>query len=145
MRVSLPITCLLRLGRVPSLELRPEPASPGEARSFIRKLMAEWGVEAAIADDAELLVTEVVTNAVIHARSSLWLEVEADQGFIEFSVFDQSPGNVQLRIPSPDSATGRGILLLDKLSSDWEVVPERGGKTVRFRLSATLPSSVSHD
>lgn len=104
--------------------------------------MEEWGIQAEVAVDAELLVTELVTNSVTHARSPVRLEVEIAEDVIEFSVSDRSTREVQLRIPGPDATTGRGILLLDRLASEWEVVPEAGGKTVRFRMATTIGSSV---
>lgn len=105
--------------------------------------MANWGIEAEVADDAELLVTELVTNAIIHARTPVKVEISEGDGVIDFAVSDQSTRQVQLRMPSVDAVTGRGIHLLDQIASDWEVVPEAGGKTVRFRLRTVANSGVS--
>lgn len=128
---------------VPSLELRSDPASPGKARGFVRRLLAKWGIEAEVADDAELLVTELVTNAVIHARTSVKLEVHEAEGMVEFAVSDGSTRQVQLRVPAADAVTGRGIHLLDQIAMDWEVVPTAGGKTIRFRLPTHAGARVS--
>jgi|ABEF01.1.fsa_nt_gi anti-sigma regulatory factor (Ser/Thr protein kinase) len=130
---------------VPSLELRPEPASPGLARAFVRQLLADWGVEAGIADDAELLVTELVTNAVVHARTSVHVEIHRDGDRLRFAVSDGSSRQVQLRIPSPEAVTGRGIYLLDLLSPGWGVVTTAGGKTVRFSLPANAEADFRVD
>lgn len=105
--------------------------------------MADWRVESDIADDAELLVTELVTNAVIHARTGIRLEVVQDEDGIQFSVTDHSTRQVQLRLPAADAVTGRGIFLLDQLAPNWEVVPVAGGKMIRFNLSTSNRSSVS--
>lgn len=105
--------------------------------------MLEWGVEPAVADDAELLVTELVTNSIIHARTPVRVEVAAGDGQLEFQVSDGSTRQVQLRMPAPDAVTGRGIHLLDQIASDWEVLPRAGGKTVRFKLWSNAASSVS--
>lgn len=104
--------------------------------------MAKWGIEAEVADDAELLVTELVTNSIIHARTSVRLEITEGDGVIDFAVSDRSTRQVQLRMPSVDAVTGRGIHLLDQIASNWEVVPEAGGKTVRFRLRTVAGSAV---
>lgn len=128
---------------MPSLELRPEPASPGKARGFVRRLMTEWGIESGVADDAELLVTEVVTNSIIHARTPVRLEVDAADGQLEFRVSDGSKRQLQLRMPGPESVTGRGVNLLDQIAMDWDVLPRAEGKTVRFRLQTNAASSVS--
>ena len=97
--------------------------------------MADWGVEDGLADDAELLVTELVTNAVIHARTSVEVEVERTDHHLHFSISDSSSRPVQLRMPGKDDVTGRGICLLDQITPDWEVVPAAGGKKVRFSLA----------
>lgn len=128
---------------MPTLELKPEPVSPGKARGFVRRLMDEWGIDSGVADDAELLVTELVTNSIIHARSPVRVEVEAGDGQLEVQVSDESTRQVQLRLPSSDAVTGRGVHLLDQIASDWEVLPRAGGKTVRFRLTTSAASSVS--
>lgn len=105
--------------------------------------MAEWGIDAGVADDAELLVTELVTNSIIHARTPVRVEVVAGDGQLEIQVSDGSTRQVQLRMPTPDAVTGRGIHLLDQIAADWEVLPKAGGKTVRFRLATNAASSVS--
>lgn len=105
--------------------------------------MTEWGIESGVADDAELLVTEVVTNSIIHARTAVQLEVEEADGRIEFRVSDGSTRQVQLRMPGPESVTGRGVNLLDQIATDWDVLPRAEGKTVRFRLQTNASSSVS--
>lgn len=99
--------------------------------------MADWGIETGVADDAELLVTELVTNSVIHARTSVKVEVVERDGHIEFQISDRSTRQVQLRLPTPDAVTGRGVHLLDQIAAEWEVIPRAGGKTVRFKLSTT--------
>lgn len=104
--------------------------------------MGQWGIEAEVADDAELLVTELVTNSIIHARTPVLLEITDRDGIIEFAVTDQSTRQVQLRMPSADAVTGRGIHLLDQIASDWEVLPRPGGKTVRFRLRTVANSGM---
>src|SRR5690606_41535093 len=103
--------------------------------------MTDWGGEAAVGVDAELLVTEVVTNPVVHARTSVHAELRRFEDRVEFAVSDNSRRQVQLRIPSPDAVTGRGIYLLDRLSPGWDVVPTAGGKTVRFSLATEASTS----
>lgn len=125
------------------LELKAEPASPGRARAFVRSLMADWGVESDVVEDAELLVTELVTNAVIHARTPVRLKVEAKEGSIQFAVSDESNRRVELKSPSPESATGRGLRLLDQIAAGWHVVDMPQGKQVLFELSTTATRSVA--
>lgn len=116
--------------------------SPGMARTFVRGLLVEWGVGGEVADDAELLVSELVTNAIIHARTGVALDVTLGDGSIEFGVSDRSSRQVQLRLPSVEAVTGRGIYFLDRLAPGWEVVTRADGKTVRFSLSVDDLSGV---
>lgn len=96
--------------------------------------MAEWGVDSDLADDAELLVTELVTNAVIHARTPVHVDADRVEGRLEFAIADASSRPVELRVRGADDVTGRGVFLLDQLTPDWEVVPLPGGKKIRFSL-----------
>lgn len=128
---------------MPLLHLSPEPASPGKARTFVRDLMVEWGLEGEVVEDAELLVSELVTNAIIHARTGATVEVSRYDGAVEFAVSDESVRPVQLRRPSVEAVTGRGIYFLDRLAPDWEVEPTSNGKRVRFSLPVDARSKVS--
>lgn len=103
----------------------------------------DWGVAGEVIDDAELLVSELVTNAIIHARTGATVDVSRYNGTVEFAVSDKSVRPVQLRVPSAEAVTGRGVYFLDQLASDWEVEPTAHGKTVRFSLPVDARSRVS--
>jgi anti-sigma regulatory factor (Ser/Thr protein kinase) len=120
---------------MPRLELRPDPGSPRMARSFVRRLLREWSVDKPVIEDAALLVTEVVTNAVIHAKTPIAVAVDRDEDFLRFEVSDEDGGLVTQRHPNDRDATGRGMLLVDSLAADWDVVYRDSGKTVRFSLA----------
>lgn len=117
------------------MELRPDPGSPRMARSFVRKVLEEWGIDQPVIDDAALLVTEVVTNAVIHAQTSITVEVTRDDEHLRFRVSDLDDHQVTRRHPSEQEPTGRGMFLVDSIASDWDVVYGDDGKTVRFSLA----------
>jgi anti-sigma regulatory factor (Ser/Thr protein kinase) len=123
------------LTRMSRLELRPEPGSPRQARSFVRSALEEWGIDQPVIEDAELLVTEVVTNAVIHARTNITLEVSLQPEKLRFEVSDLDDRHVTRRQPTEREATGRGMFLVDSLATDWDVLYGETGKTVRFSLS----------
>jgi anti-sigma regulatory factor (Ser/Thr protein kinase) len=108
------------------------------ARSFVRKLLEGWGIDQQAIEDAALLVTEVVTNAVIHAQTPMTLEVRRQEGRIWFEVSDLDGHEVTQREPTERESTGRGMHLVDSLASDWEVVYGEKGKTVRFSLIADV-------
>lgn len=117
------------------LELRPEPGSPRQARSFVRSALEEWGIDQPVIEDAELLVTEVVTNAVIHAQTTITLDMSRKADKLWFEVSDLDDHEVTRRQPTEREATGRGMFLVDSLASDWDVLYGDTGKTVRFSLA----------
>lgn len=128
---------------MPQLYLRPEPTSPGKSRAFVRELLVEWGVGGEVVEDAELLVSELVTNAIIHAGTGATVDVDRYDGNLQFAVSDKSARPVQLRLPSVEAVTGRGVYFLDQLAPDWEVEPTANGKTVRFTLPVDADSKVA--
>ena len=126
------------------LDLPANPASPAAARAFVRDLLTDWQVHREVREDAELLVTELVTNALIHAGASATLEVRREGTILHFSVSDDGPGTVKLRIPARDAVTGRGLYILDQLAPDWTVEPfAPRGKTIRFSLDDTSPEEMA--
>src|SRR6478736_6684260 len=78
--------------------LPPEPASARAARVFVRDRFEEWGL-LSLLDDAQLAVTELVTNAVLHAGTPLTVSLSCTRGFVEIAVFDGSPVLPATRAP----------------------------------------------
>jgi PAS domain S-box-containing protein len=120
--------------------LRPRPESVGEARRFVRSVVDEAGARA-MADTAVLVVSEVVTNAVLHAGTPVDVAVRAGRGRVRVEVAD---GSAQL--PRPRSydrlvSTGRGLHILDAVVDDWGVDVASAGKTVWFELT---PETTRH-
>ena len=118
---------------VVSLQLPPDHAAAARARHFVSDTMRAWGCDDAI-PDAELLVSELVTNAVLHARSATRLTIERDGATLRFSVYDESPTRPRLRDYGPEAVTGRGLLLVDRIARRWGVDPEAPGKRVWFEV-----------
>lgn len=115
------------------LLLPPEPRSAAKARSFARDYVAASG-SSADPDVVELLVSELVTNAVLHARTSVIVNISTARGGIRVEVADEAVGSVAQRHYSPDATTGRGVGLVDVLASDWGVRSHAYGKTVWFEV-----------
>jgi anti-sigma regulatory factor (Ser/Thr protein kinase) len=132
---------------VPTLELAPEASSPSDARRFLRRVLRGWAVDEKTTEDIALVVTELVTNAIIHARASrIVVDVSRGTGGIETSVTDDGAGSVRLARPEPTSVTGRGIHILDQLFPGWEMETSEveGHKTIRFEVAASrLPGEGS--
>ena len=127
---------------MPQVSLPAEPASIARARRFVRGALESLGAQAA-ADDAELLISELATNALLHARSPFTIEVTRRQDRVRLCIVDGSPIAPKIRSFADDATTGRGLQLVQTLSAAWGVEPRRPGKTVWVELllagSAVLP------
>lgn len=113
--------------------LEPLPRSAGTARHNVREALAQWG-HLALADTACLLVTEILTNAIRHARCPIKLTLcrAADELIVE--VTDDSPEFPQRRLPDADDEDGRGLVLVEALAESWGARPAVPGKTVWFTV-----------
>jgi two-component sensor histidine kinase len=115
--------------------LRPEPSSVREARRYVSDELTSVGFDGA-AMTAELLVSELVTNAILHARTPVRLSVDVvGDDVIRVAVADDSPRAPQQRRHSVDSGTGRGLLLVERMARRWGVEVGSAGKVVWFELS----------
>ena len=115
------------------LDLPPTTASVPVARRFVRARLEDVSADL---DTAALLVSEVVTNAILHARSAVTLTVDVVEDVVRITVRDGSPVQPRVHAFAPTSATGRGLLLLDHLAKRWGVEPDpvTGGKVVWFEV-----------
>jgi anti-sigma regulatory factor (Ser/Thr protein kinase) len=115
------------------LGLPAQPTAPARARRFVSATLAAWQVEEG--DDAVLVVSELVTNALLHARSAMTVRIaEEPDGALRLSVEDASPVPPRTRTFSIESGTGRGLRLLESLAEEWGVEPVEGGKVVWCRI-----------
>ncbi|SNQ47239.1 conserved hypothetical protein [Frankia canadensis] len=118
------------------LALPAVAASAGQARMAIRAVLVDYGI--ASVEDATLLVSEVVTNAVLHARSDLVLRAFLEPGRLRISVEDREgahlprPGAAAENRPDPES--GWGLLLVEAMSLAWGVETTGDGKRVWFDI-----------
>jgi anti-sigma regulatory factor (Ser/Thr protein kinase) len=120
--------------------LPPVPQSARRARRHVTALLEALGLPA-LADTAALLVSEVVTNVLLHARSEASLRVCARPGALRVEVCDSSALPVQRRLRAAEAATGRGLVLLDALAERWGTETRRGGKVVWFELALDAATS----
>jgi anti-sigma regulatory factor (Ser/Thr protein kinase) len=119
-----------------SCELPPAARSVTEARRFVLAAIRRWGLDT-LADTAALLTSEVVTNAVLHARTPVQVAVHRLAGGIRVEVTDGSRRTPTVRRQRRDATNGRGVALLDQLASEWDVTVHDAGKTLAFTISAT--------
>jgi anti-sigma regulatory factor (Ser/Thr protein kinase) len=110
--------------------------SAGEARRLVRTALAVWGLEA-LTDEAELVVSELVGNAVRHTRCRL-IHVSVArpaQGTVRIAVADTSDAKPVPADAAADETTGRGLLLVAALSARWGTDPLPRGKRIWAELA----------
>jgi anti-sigma regulatory factor (Ser/Thr protein kinase) len=118
-----------------ALTLDCDPTSPALARRTVRGFLAAHGLEA-LEETAALLTSEVVTNAVVHARTAVGVRVHAAGDRVRVEVTDGSRRRPVRRDLDTEATGGRGLLLLDRLAATWDVRRTSDGKTVWFDLEA---------
>ena len=94
-----------------------------------------WGCPGVV-DVATLLVSEVVTNAVLHARSDIELHLLSGGHFVRVEVGDSSPATPVARRHTHESMRGRGLALVEQLATSWGVIERPDGKVVWFEIAA---------
>lgn len=123
-------------GTSEALVLPPDPRAAREARRLTARLCASAGLVEDLSDIAELLISEVVTNVVVHARSEARVCVTVTPGQVVVEVGDDDERPPVLRPDDETALGGRGISLLQASATAWGVRPEPGGKVVWFSLGA---------
>ncbi len=125
------------------LSLAGEPASAGVARRALRELLTETG-HPGWRDAAELAVTEVVTNAVLHARCALAVDICVQPDQVRVEVRDTSPQLPVARSYDLEATTGRGLAIVAGVASDYGVEPlGPSGKIVWFCVGDDGPATRS--
>lgn len=119
------------------LKLPALPASVGRARRFVTSQLASLGLEVP-SDDAELLTSELVTNAVLHAGTDITVRVVSQESRIRIEVADDDPRLPSVGQPDGDGSTGRGLFIVEQLSEDWGIDSTRSGKIVWFTVAAAI-------
>ncbi|WP_158220453.1 ATP-binding protein [Kineosporia sp. A_224] len=131
------------------LRLPYSAAAVGTARRRVRRELADAGVGSSVLDDVEVVVSELLGNAVRHARpiagGVLLLGWRIEDGEVTVRVTDGGSGRtVEPREAGPMADSGRGLHIIETLASSWGVVEHAGGlRTVWAALP--LPSSPRPD
>ncbi|WP_090012562.1 ATP-binding protein [Lentzea albidocapillata] len=116
--------------------LTAEGGSCARARQVVREAAASWGLSEDLVDDAQLVVTELVSNGIDHGEGPITLTVSRKAGGMLVEVHDESSELPQLRPVDPSSPRGRGMQLVRALSVNWGTTPQSGGKVVWAQLEA---------
>jgi anti-sigma regulatory factor (Ser/Thr protein kinase) len=122
---------------VQRLERRPDAARA--ARGAVRALCGNRLADVFVTD-VELVVSELVTNAVTHGAGEITLTVILVRDSVTLSVLDEGGGRPRLRHAGAGSGHGRGLALVSCLADEWQVrgAPDGVGKEVWCVLSGTV-------
>jgi anti-sigma regulatory factor (Ser/Thr protein kinase) len=122
-----------------TLELAPTVRAPRLARAFVADTLAAWAVDAEDGEAVELVVSELVTNALLHAPDSptITLRLAMTGAAVRLMVSDRHPGEPNRTDLDRWSERGRGVGIVEALSNRWGTEPNGSdGKTVWCELSA---------
>ena len=120
-----------------SMTLPAEPLAAGLARQATQQALIVWRLTH-LSDVAILLVSELVTNSVRHARtaaSEIWFRLETDGDWLCIEVEDADPRHPQPRTLTGPEESGLGFVLVDSLADKWGVYETEIGKTVWAELA----------
>ena len=124
-----------------TLTLDDDPRAAGVARRFLHRTLADWVVDEDPIQTAELCLSELVTNAVIHADATSELTLTLDDGLLTVAVRDHggagAPSAQVVEDEDPLRVFGRGLVLVEALSDSWGSVRDVVGTTSWFVLDLT--------
>ena len=117
------------------IDLPATTMAPSAARRVTKTLLALWGLTD-LCEDAELIVTELLTNALQHApgRGFLQLALKGETDGVVIGVPDTSPAIPLIRTFAPALDDGRGMRLIEQIATEWGAEPYQDGKLVWARL-----------
>ncbi len=116
-----------------SIRLAPDADAPAVARDFVIRTCDGWGLNR-IAKLTTLIASELVTNAVIHARTPSVMTLRRTESALDVSVQDNDPRPMYRPAPGATGAHngdhGRGLLILEAMADSWGTLPTATGKVV---------------
>lgn len=117
------------------LSVPPVSTGIGDARRFTRNQLESWGLVDLI-DTTLLMVSELVTNAILHGGAGAELTLRLSDSRLRAEVRDGNPSAPVVRNYSDTATTGRGMIIVDALAAEWGAFAAGDGKVVWFELEA---------
>lgn len=112
------------------MHLPADSSSPRRARQFVDEVLHRWQRDGAI-ERLALIASELVTNAVLHARTEITIEISAsDDALLRLEVFDGGRGRPQFLDSDPATPGGLGLPIVEGLAASWGVTAGHDGKGV---------------
>ncbi|MGQ7298115.1 ATP-binding protein [Quadrisphaera sp. KR29] len=112
------------------------PEAAGQARRLVAQACTAAQLPPDACDSALLCTSELVTNAIVHGRSDVRLWVRTDPGWIRIEVGDDNSRHPHLQPADDGALDGRGLFIVDLLTTRWGVRDDSIGKVVWFELRA---------
>lgn len=116
-----------------------DPHSLQAAREALRTALHRWSLDG-LCDTAQLLASEMATNALLHTGGDATLTARPVRNggrALRIAVTDTSPASPQRRAATEQSTSGRGLMLIEELATDWGVEPRGNGKRVWCEIPLT--------
>lgn len=130
-----------------SLQIENDPRSAGVARRFLRLNLTAWGVDDDSIDSAELCLSELVNNVIMHAGTDAQLSVHLEEGELGVLVRDGGEAGYEVaRAVAEDDAmriAGRGLALIDALADRWGTHHDDQGTIAWFVLATPAPGTTA--
>jgi anti-sigma regulatory factor (Ser/Thr protein kinase) len=118
------------------MRFTPEVTTPRRAREFLARACADWHAEQ-YTEIGQLVISELVTNAVLHSGTDIEVELQFDHGRLRMRVHDWGSGMPMVVPPRERRVGGVGLELVSRAAQSWGVTPDpRGGKDVWCVLSS---------
>jgi serine phosphatase RsbU (regulator of sigma subunit)/anti-sigma regulatory factor (Ser/Thr protein kinase) len=113
-----------------TLSIEDDVRAVHRARAFTADTLREWALPASLARDAILLVSEMVTNAIVHGRAPIQLRLRRARGRLLVEVDDTATAAPRKMRPTADDIHGRGLQLVAMMADQWGTRPTPAGKSV---------------
>ncbi len=119
-------------------DMAADPVAVSESRKFLRRTLEDWGIDDETTDTAVLCLSELVTNALIHARTGCAVRAVLEQSTVTITVRDGGSPEAASTAPLDDplQVHGRGLRLVDSLVTRWGSERDSVGTTVWFVLES---------
>jgi hypothetical protein len=111
------------------LSLAAEPASVAQGRQFIREVLDRWNMPA-LGEAVVLVASELITNTLLHTDSPPVLHLTTVPGGLRLEIEDASGTHPRRRSYAADATTGRGMMLVESMTSRWGTQARPEGKVV---------------